>query len=143
MVEQLVRGRPFGDQPMPDLMLVIMGPLFILLMAGLLWLMWVSRLVTEVRDDGIYVQFYPYHRRFREFLWEGIEFFEVRTYRPILEYGGWGIRNGFGGKAYNVSGKRGLQLVLRGGRPERFLIGSQNPERLAMAVESAWQAANM
>ena len=86
MVEQLVQGRPIGNQPMPDLMLMITGSLFILLMVGLLWLMWVICLVTEVRDDGIYIRFYPLHRGFRDFLWEEIESFETRTYKPILEY---------------------------------------------------------
>lgn len=137
MVEQLVRGRTVGNHPMPDLMLMITVPLITLLMAGLLWLMWVARLVTEVRDDGIYIRFYPFHRRFHGFRWHEIESFEVRTYRPVLEYGGWGIRFGAGGKAYNVSGNRGLQLALAGGRTGRVLIGSQRPEELAVAVRSA------
>jgi len=137
MVEQLVRGRPVGDQPMPDLMLMILGPLFILLMAGLVWLMWAARLVTEVRDDGVHIRFYPFHRGFHGFLWEEIESFEARTYRPIMEYGGWGIRWGASGRAYNVSGNRGLQLAVKGGRSRRVLVGTQRPEELATAVESA------
>jgi hypothetical protein len=137
MVEQLVWGRPVGDQPMSDLMLMILGPLLILLSVGLLWMMWAARLVTEVRDDGIYVRFHPFHRDFRGFLWGGIDSFEACTYRPILEYGGWGIRFGSDAEAYNVSGNRGLQLDLKWGRPGRVLIGSQRPEELAMAVESA------
>lgn len=137
MVEQLVRDRPVGNQPMPDLMLMIIGPVFILLGAGLLWLMWVARLVTEVRDDGIYIRFHPFHRAFQGFLWQEIESFEARTYRPILDYGGWGIRFGSGGRAYNVSGNRGLQINLVGGPSRHILIGSQRPEELAMAAESA------
>ncbi len=97
---------------MSDLMLMIIGPLFILLAPGLLWLMSAARLVTEVRDDWIYIRFYPFHRGFREFLREEIESFETCSYRPVLDYGGWGIRFGSGGKAYNVSGNRGLQLSL-------------------------------
>jgi hypothetical protein len=137
MVEQLIRGRPVGSQPMSDLMLMIMGPLFILLLAGLLWMMWAARLVTEVRNDGIHIRFFPFHRGFHGFLWEEIESFEARTYRPVLEYGGWGIRLGSNGKAYNVSGNRGLQLALGGARSGRVLIGTQRPDELAMAVESA------
>lgn len=137
MVEQLIRGRPVGNQPMSDLALVIIGPLFILFMAGLLWLMWAARLVTEVRNEGIYLRFSPFHRAFQGFLWHEIESFEVRTYRPVLDYGGWGIRFGSGGKAYNVSGNRGLRLDLVGGRSGHVLIGSQRPEELAAAVESA------
>jgi hypothetical protein len=137
MVEQLVRGRPVGSQPMPDLMLMIIGPLFIVLMSGLAWLMWVARLVTEVRNDGVYIRFYPLHRSFHGFLFDEIASFEARTYRPVLDYGGWGIRFGAGGKAYTVSGNRGLQISLGGGRSDQVLIGSQRPEELAMAVESA------
>jgi len=137
MVEQLVMGRTVGNQPMSDLMLMIVGPLFMMLMAGLLWLMWAARLVTEVRDDGIYIRFYPFHRGFRGFLWQEIESFEARTYRPILEYGGWGIRMGPDGGAYNVSGNTGLQLTFRYGLAGGVLIGSRRPEELAMAVESA------
>jgi hypothetical protein len=137
MVEQLVRGRVVGDQPMPDLMLMILGPLFIALSVGLLWLMWAARLTTEVRDDGIYIRFHPFHRGFRGFLWEDIESIEACTYRPILEYGGWGIRSGSTGTAYNVSGNKGLQLDLGFGPSGRVLIGSQRPGELAVAVESA------
>jgi len=137
MVKQLVTGRPVGSRPMPDLMLMIVGPLVILLMAGLLWMMWAARLVTEVRNDGIYIRFFPFHRGYHGFLWGEIESFGACTYRPILEYGGWGIRFGSGGKAYNVSGNRGLQLALGGGRSGRVLIGSQRPEELAIAVQSA------
>jgi len=136
MVEQLVRGRPVGNQPMSDLMLMIIGPLLMLLMAGLLWLMWAARLVTEVRDDGIYIRFYPFHRGFLGFLWEEIESFEACSYRPVLDHGGWGIRFGSGGKAYTVSGNRGLQLSLAGFRSRRVLIGSQRPAELARAVEA-------
>ena len=62
---------------------------------------------------------------------------EARSYRPILEYGGWGVRYcPFGGGwAYNVSGNRGVQLVLANGR--RVLIGSQRPEELAGAINAA------
>jgi hypothetical protein len=137
MVEQLVHDRPVGDQPMSDSLLAITGPAFILFGAGLLWLMWTARLVTEVRDDGIHIRFLPFNRDFHGFRWEEIAAFEACTYRPILDYGGWGIRFGSGGKAYNVSGNRGLRLDLVGGRPTHVLIGSQRLEELAMAVESA------
>ena len=128
---------------MPDPMLMILGPLFILLFAALLWLMWSACLITEVRDDGIYIRFIPFHRRFLGFTWDAIESAEARTYRPIMDYGGWGIRFGVRGKAYNVRGNRGLQLILGEGRSEQILIGSQRAEELAMAVEAARAQAPM
>jgi hypothetical protein len=59
---------------------------------------------------------------------------EVRTYNPIREFGGWGIRYRRGAKAYNVSGNRGVQLELANGK--RLLIGSQRSEELARAIEA-------
>ncbi len=55
------------------------------------------------------------------------------TYRPILEFGGWGIRRGKGGTwAYTAQGNRGLLLYLEGDR--RALLGSDDPEALSAAV---------
>jgi hypothetical protein len=48
---------------------------------------------------------------------------------------GWGIRWTPYGWLWNVSGTRGIQLTYRSGR--RFRIGSDEPERLAAAVD-AW-----
>ena len=62
--------------------------------------------------------------------------YEVQTYRPIRDYGGWGIRYGRGGKAYNVSGNRGVMLELSDG--QKLLIGSQKPDDLANAISSAF-----
>ena len=62
---------------------------------------------------------------------------EARTYRPLLEYGGWGIRYAPFGKgwAYNVHGSQGVQLELTNGK--RILIGSQRAEELARAIGEA------
>ncbi len=62
--------------------------------------------------------------------------YEVLTYSPIKDYGGWGIRYGRGGKAYNVRGNRGVQLQLANG--QRLLIGSQRPEELSNALALAF-----
>ncbi|MFQ5842819.1 MAG: hypothetical protein ACE5I8_10320, partial [Thermodesulfobacteriota bacterium] len=59
---------------------------------------------------------------------------EVRTYNSIREFGGGGNWYRRGGKAYNVSGNRGVQLELANGK--RLLIGSQRPEELAQAIEA-------
>jgi len=102
-------------------------------------LFWKIRLETEVRNDGLYVRFFPLHIRFKKFTREDVEQYCARTYRPLLEYGGWGIRFGKSGRAFNMSGKRGVQLVLKGGK--RLLIGSQKPEELVDAIRSFMETA--
>jgi len=92
------------------------------------------RLETEVRGDGLYVRFFPFHRRYKRFTRGDLQEFYACQYRPVREYGGWGIRYGAKGKAYNVSGKEGVQLVLGSGK--RLLIGSQRAQELADAIDS-------
>lgn len=106
----------------------------ILVPVGIGFLIWVARLETEVRQDGLYIRYVPFHRRFKRFGVEDLSEYHARTYRPVLEYGGWGIRCGWKGRAYNVSGNRGVQLVFRDGR--RMLIGSSRPSELEEAIHS-------
>jgi len=132
MIKQLVFGQPWGDNPMSDTMLLIVGGFVIALVAGLIWLFYAAKLVTEVRSDGLYIRFFPPHFSFHKIPLEKLKRYEVRTYSPITECGGWGIRFYESGKAYNVSGNRGVVLEFLDGRP--ILIGSQRPEELAKAI---------
>jgi len=130
-VMQLLLHRPMGSSPMTDIMLVIF---WFILGIGLPALLFFSRLVTEVRDDGIYIRFFPFHRTAHRLAFTEVKQYEVRTYSPIREYGGHGIRYGSNGKAYNVSGDSGVQIELLNG--ERLLIGSQRAEELWRAIQS-------
>ena len=135
-IEQVILGREFGDRPAPDGVLVVVWLLFGI---GFPWLFTSFRLETEVRSDGLHVRFFPFHFRFEHHPMHEIEHWEAKTYRPIREYGGWGLRRGWsGGKAYNVSGNRGVELELAGG--QKFLIGSQRAEELAAALDRARDA---
>jgi len=130
LITQLLLQRPFGSNPMPDPVLVIFWLIFGI---GFPVGAFSSRLITEVRADGIYIRFFPFHTAFRKTAFDQIQRCYVRTYSPILEYGGWGIRFGRRGRAYNVSGNRGLQVELVDGR--RLLIGSQQPDELLRVIE--------
>ena len=132
--EQIGQGKPFGDRPMGDAALVIVGGLYMLLGAGLLWLFFKGGMTTEVRPTGVFVRHYPFHTTFKKIELHGLRRCEARTYRPMREYGGWGIKTGRGKRAYNVSGNRGVELEFEGGR--KLLIGSKKPEQLANAIES-------
>jgi hypothetical protein len=66
----------------------------------------------------------PYHR---------IVKVEAQRYRPILDYGGWGVRGIAPVKAFNVSGNRGVLLSLSNG--QYLMIGSQRSDQLAAALQ--------
>lgn len=91
-----------------------------------------TKMITEVRWDGLLVRAYPLNRLRRFIPYGEIASCEARTYSPIREYGGWGIKYGRGGRAYNISGDQGVQLVMKSG--ERLLIGSQKADELAAAI---------
>lgn len=86
------------------------------------------RLDTEIKGDGVYVRFFPFASKLKVYEWEDIDKAYVRKYRPLIEYGGWGVRYGARGKALNVSGNQGLQLELKNGK--KLLIGTRKPEEL-------------
>lgn len=90
------------------------------------------RLETQVKKDGIYVRFFPFHLKFRYYSWNAISRVRIREYRPIMEYGGWGIRGLGDNKALNVSGKMGLQIEFNDKR--KLLIGTQKPEELEAVI---------
>ena len=77
--------------PPAVLCLILLPPLIVVP------LFYVLRLDTVVRSDGLYIRFYPFW--WRRIGFDEIQSCQVRTYRPIREYGGWGIRYGLSGKA--------------------------------------------
>ena len=122
--KQLFMGVPFGDHPMSNLGLL----LFLCFMLLFNLLFYFLKLETAITEDGIYVRFFPFHQKFKFIDWEIITKSYIRKYKPLLEFGGWGIRYGFGGKAYNVSGNEGLQLEYN--ESSSLLIGTHMPDEL-------------
>jgi hypothetical protein len=107
---------------------------------GLLLLMmlivFLLHMTTEVTPTDVRIWFgwSPTYRRIVPI--GTVRSIEVVTYRPIADYGGWGIRSGRDGdRALIARGNRGVRLELVDGT--RLLIGSQESEALASAVEHA------
>lgn len=128
----LLRGVPGGT---PDQALDL-GPSLagggILLLAMLFFLG--LRLETRLDEEGVHVRFAPLSRPGERIAWEAVDRAWVRSYHPIREYGGWGIRMGLGGRgrAWNVQGNTGLQLVLKDGR--RILVGTARGSQLRVVL---------
>lgn len=94
------------------------------------------RLETEVRADGIYLKMWPLHRSFRRTSWAEIERYEPRQYKPLREFGGWGIRWVPGKIAYNVRGNRGVWIERTNDRS--VLVGSQRPDDFVDAIDEVY-----
>ena len=132
LYQQLVLGQPFGNRPMSDLGFVIFALFAFGIAVGLPWLLYNTHLTVWISDEYIHIRYFPFVRKripLRHIAHAG-----VRTYHPILEYGGWGIRMSLRGRgwAFTVGGNRGVQLHFKSGK--RMLIGSQKPEELLQAI---------
>jgi hypothetical protein len=118
LVSQVYFGHKFGSNPMSNTTLIIVT-ISTFFPALLLICM---RLDTEIRSDGIYVRFFPLQMHFSFYSWDNFNQCFVREYSPIGEFGGWGIRGIGKNKALNISGNKGIQLVMKDG--SKLLIGT-------------------
>ena len=123
--EQLIMGRPFGDNPMSDtglIVFLVFTLLFVLLFARM-------RLITKVDEKGVYLRFRPFVTK--QLAWEDIESHEMTEYGFV---GGWGIRlTTRYGTVYNTGGRTGLAITTKKG--ERFIIGTRDSSRLKQVLE--------
>lgn len=132
LIQQVVSGIPVGDNPAPKG--VHVG--IIVFLTALLWLYYSLKLQIWIDQDGIHYSFFPLILKTRMISFGEIQRYEIRKYRPIIEYGGWGIKKSFKwGRAYNVSGDTGLQLYLNNGK--KVLFGTQKPQALLYAMDTA------
>lgn len=126
--KQIIQGQQFGNNPMSNNGLIFTFIACALLFVGIFTLILSARLTTIIDENGISYKFSPFHFSFRNISWNSIEKHEVIKYKPIGDYGGWGIRINKYGRAFNVSGNKGLQLYLKNGK--RILIGTQKEKEL-------------
>ena len=72
---------------------------------------------------------------------EDILVFEARSYQPMKEYGGWGIKGSKQDRALSMQGNEGVQLEMRSkeGGTWKLLIGSQVAEKLEAIIRDAKQ----
>ena len=129
---QLIVGEPWGDNPMSDIGLVFLTFLVFLIWGAVFFLFEKTKLITAIYENEIRLRFPPFFSKEKTIPFQTIRKMEVRKYNPITEFGGWGLRYGFRGKAYNVKGNIGLQIHFINGK--RLLIGTQKPEQVNWAI---------
>lgn len=132
-VMQVFLGHTFG-RPVSNVELTLLWLAFgVLLPFTFCYLFCYFRLITLVMPCEICLRLIPFQLSYHKVLITDLLKYEVREYDPIREYGGWGIRKGRSGAAYNIKGNIGMQLELKNGK--RILIGTQKPEEFKKALE--------
>ena len=106
----------------------------VILIMALFFLM---NLKTVINLQGIHIQFFPFIREPKVFLWKDIQKIELKKYQPMVEYGGYGIRGLGDDKAYNIQGDIGLKLYFKDGK--KLMLGTQKPNEINKIVREICQ----
>lgn len=116
------------------LIVMILGTIFIdmsfiigiIISVPVILLLVLMRIVTVITSEGMSVRFFPIYMSEKKIKWEEVDNIYVRTFKPIEEFGGWGIRISYkNGLAFTTKGKYGIQVVFKNGK--KFLLGTQKP----------------
>ena len=130
MWQQLVLGKAWGDKPMPDVALAVIGPLAALLSLLPFAAVLFARLRVEVHTDGIRIELF----RFRCPAVIRREEVQAATLTHIGPFGGWGASRHRGRLVYRVAGSEAVLLKLANGG--KVVIGSEHPRALHDAIRS-------
>ena len=130
ILQQVMLGVPFGTNPSGNVVLILLAIVF-----GITFPFFLYRMGLDVQlsNEAIHMRFWPFHLKPRTFYFSDIDNAEPVTYSPLKDYGGWGIRYGAKGKAYNVSVNQGAVITL--GTGQRILIGSQRHKELSSLIK--------
>jgi hypothetical protein len=119
----------------PDSAAFVLTTALLLLGPVMFWAL-IGRLRVQVTHSSIVVGFGHISLIQKHIPFSDIAAIETVDYSPLREFGGWGIRFGFGGKrAWTIRGNRAVRLKLRSGK--LFYIGSEDPEQLAERIRLA------
>jgi hypothetical protein len=130
--QRIVLGKTVSE-PVSTAEAWIIWILFGIILPLLLTSLSLTKLVVEVKEQGLSIRFFPFvHRRIP---YQDITSYEACQFSPIWDFGGWGIRWIPGGWAYTVSGNRGVKLRLTGNK--HLIIGSQHSEKLVEVITEA------
>jgi hypothetical protein len=113
------------------IVVIITALILIILLCELLPLL-VMGFFIEVDDRYLMVRMGTFRLRVLRLELKNILSVETVNFRPIRDFGGWGIRMGNNGWAYFMSGTEGVQITTT--NQQKYIIGSDIPDRLVKTV---------
>lgn len=137
IMRQVVGGVPFGKDAMSNEAMLLMGAVVLSLNFAVILFFTFARLQVEVNERGLYLKFFPFHRKARQISLDDVDCVSAVRYRAVLEYGGFGIRKYPMSTAYNVGGEDGVRIDYANGC--HILLGTRHPEALFQALKAVME----
>lgn len=130
-IRQVVLHIPFGDKPASNGALIALWIVFGIVLPTLS--LTAIKLIIEVRADGLYIRYLPFHLQFKRFSFADIKQYKQLNYRTCKRFGGWGLRVNLKGETgYISSGKQGIELMLA---YETVVISTDEPEEIIKVMD--------
>lgn len=126
--QQILFRIPFGSDPAPDALLIV---IWIVFGVGFPIGLFATRLSIQIDEDEFTYRLFPLHLQTHSFRLADIKKMEAVSIRPILDFGGWGIRFSHKGKGYIIGGNKAVKVIFKTGRPVYF--STDEPQRIAEA----------
>ena len=92
------------------------------------------RLDVEVRSDHVFIGFGSIHLVHKRIWYKDIEGVRPTSFRPLRDFGGWGIKWRGKRTAWTIRGHQAVVVKLRNGR--EIYVGSMFPQRLAGRIDA-------
>lgn len=134
---QIITGQPWGNKPMSNAALILTSIFGVASASAITIALFVVEMRTRVFSNRVVVRYRPFKTR----VTQASEISAAATviYRPIRDFGGWGIRRSIKRNAwiYSMTGNQAVDLTLDG--EIHLFIGTRRPVELESAIRSILQ----
>lgn len=129
---QVIRGQPWGNKQMSNTALILISIFAVASASTITVALFAVQMRTQVLPNRVVVRYRPF--RTRAVAASEIEAASAITYRPIRDFGGWGIRRSARRNAwiYSMTGNQAVDLTLDG--DVHLYIGTRRPAELESAI---------
>lgn len=126
--QQIVHAIPFGNDPAPDEVLVVIAVFLAVCAVAEAWFFRAMHLTTEVDEEQLSIRFFPLRT-------QTIRRADIETCAVVRNTVlGVGKQTMLGETRYSMGGSEAVQVILKDGR--KLMIGSQRAEQLAAALRA-------
>lgn len=136
MLSQIVIGAPWGNKPMSNAMLFVIWFFIIIFCLGLNIIFFITKLIVEIRQEGVYFRLFPFHREFKKLFLDEISGCKIISYNKVKDFSKWIINCMLKKhKLFFTKGKKIVRIEFENG--DFIFFGSQEPEGFVSGLETA------